>query len=430
MTTSEGPAATIPGHRGSRTLPERPTSAFVWIWLPGRTEPVVAGRVDDRGEIVTFTYGRSYLARDDAISLYLPELPLERGVIRPGPGLRAPGCITDAGPDSWGQRIVLARHLGRLDRDSDTGDLSLLTYLLESGSDRIGALDFQVSPTAYVPRVGHASLAQMQQAADTLQAGDELPPELAEALLRGTSIGGARPKVLIDDDGRKLIAKLSSTTDTYPIVTAEGVAMNLARRCGLDVAHTEVTRTLGRDVLLVERFDRIPAHEERRLVVSALTMLGLDEMMGRYATYHDLADLIRQRFDDPAATLRELFGRIVFNVLVGNTDDHARNHAAFWNGESLALTPAYDLCPQPRSGTEANQAMAIGRDGQRASRLEVCRDASETYLLTRDEADEIINAQIEVITSQWDEAADECRLSFQDKQRLWKRQILNDYALT
>jgi serine/threonine-protein kinase HipA len=405
------------------------TSAFVWAWLPGETEPVVAGRLDQQGEIVTFTYGRSYLARGDAIALYLPELPLRRGVIRPGPGLTSPGCIKDAGPDSWGQRVILARHFGHLNRDSDTGDLSLLTYLLESGSDRIGGLDFQASATEYVARVGHASLPQMQEAADTLQAGGELPPELAEALLRGTSVGGARPKVLLDDGGRKLIAKLSSTTDTYPVVKAEGVAMNLARRCGLDVARSEVTSSMGRDVLLVERFDRTSIGGERRLVVSALTILGLDEMMGRYATYYDLADLIRQRFDKAAATLRELFARIVFNVLTGNTDDHARNHAAFWDGEILRLTPAYDLCPQPRSGTESNQAMAIGRrKGERESRLAVCRDASEVYLLTRQEADDIIASQVEVIESQWDEAAEESRLTAQDKQRLWKRQILNDYV--
>ena len=302
-----------------------------------------------------------------------------------------------------------------------------MTYLLESGSDRIGGLDFQASSTTYVPRVGKASLAEMQQAADTLQSGGQLSPELAEALLRGTSIGGARPKVLIDDGERKLIAKLSSTTDTYPVVKAEGVAMDLARRCGIDVAPTEVIASMQRDVLLVERFDRRPGTDVRRLLVSALTMLGLDEMMGRYATYYDLADLIRRRFTEPVATLRELFSRIVFNICIGNIDDHARNHAAFWDGSALTLTPAYDLCPQPRSGTQANQAMAIGRDGQRESRLAVCREASETYLLTPAEADEIIDAQVTIINDEWDEAADAARLTTQDKQLLWKRQILNPY---
>lgn len=95
--------------------------------------------------------------------------------------------------------------------------------------------------------------------------------------------------------------------------------MELARRVGLHAAGTEVTTCLGKDVLLVERFDRTAVRGERRMLVSALTMLGLDEMMGRHATYAALADLVRHRFTDPAATLRELFGRIVFNVCVGNT---------------------------------------------------------------------------------------------------------------
>lgn len=404
-----------------------PATAFVWIWLPGAVEPVVAGRLDRVGDLIDFTYGRSYLARPGAIPLYLPELPLRAGRIRPGSGLSVAGCISDAGPDSWGQRIILARHLGRLTPESDTGDLGALTYLLESGSDRIGGLDFQTSPTRYLPRSSNASLAELQQAADTLQSGGQLSPGLAAALLRGTSIGGARPKVLLDDGERKLIAKLSSTTDTYPVVKAEGVAMELARRCGIDVAASEVISSMARDVLLVERFDRTHHATRRRLLVSALTMLGLDEMMGRYATYYDLADLIRRRFTAPAATLRELFSRIVFNICVGNIDDHARNHAAFWDGSALTLTPAYDLCPQPRSGTQASQAMAIDRDGRRESRLAVCREASETYLLTSAEADEIIGAQVATINDQWDEAADVARLTTLDRQLLWKRQILNPY---
>lgn len=125
-----------------------PTEAFVWAWLPGASEPVAAGRLETSGEIVYFTYGRSYLDRLDAIPLYLPELPLRQGRIRPLDGLTVAGCICDAGPDAWGQRVILQRHSGYLTADSDTGDLSLLTYLLESGSDRIGALDFQTSATA------------------------------------------------------------------------------------------------------------------------------------------------------------------------------------------------------------------------------------------------------------------------------------------
>lgn len=403
--------------------------AYVWVWLPGATEPVVAGALDPVGNGLHFTYGRSYLDRREAIALYLPELPLRRGAIRPPAGMRMAGCIDDAGPDAWGQRVVLHRHVGAAASDTDPAVLGPLTYLLESGSDRIGGLDFQRTPDAYEPRDPPATLVELQQAADRLQAGEPFSPALDQVLLHGSSLGGARPKAALDDGGRKLIAKFSSTTDPYPVVKAEAVAMNLARRVGLDVAGTEITECLGRDVLLVERFDRT-APGERRLMVSALTILQLDEMLGRYATYWELADIIRERFTGPRATLRELFARIVFNICIGNTDDHARNHAAFWDGTMLTLTPAFDICPQTRSGGIAAQAMAFGRDGARASRLADCiLAAPDTYLLTPVDARSIVDRQLEVINSQWADAADEARLTAAERNQLWHRQILNPIAL-
>lgn len=402
---------------------------YVWVWLPGATEPVVAGVLEADGAIVFFNYGQSYLQRDNAIPLYSPELPLRPGRIRPVGNRSVAGCISDAAPDAWGRRVILHRRLGHVDHDTDVDQLSLLTYLRESGSDRAGGLDFQSSADTYVSRASSATLEELVQAAARLDAGEPFSPDLDTALVHGTSIGGARPKVLIDDGHRKLIAKLSSRTDPYPVVKAEGVAMELARRAGLDVAPTEVTACLDRDVLLVERFDRTATPGERRLTVSALTILELDEMEGRYATYHGLADIIRARFTQPRATLRELFSRIVFNICVGNTDDHARNHAAFWDGTDLSLTPAYDICPQLRSGGEAEQAMAIGRDGFRYCRLGGCVAAADAYLLTRAEAREIIDGQLDVIHAQWEAAADAARLTTDGRQQLWQRQILNPYVL-
>ena len=410
--------------------PQQPSDAFVWVWLPGAAEPVPAGRVVAEGDIITFHYARSYLSRPTAIPLYLPELPLRRGRQRPPAAMRVAGVIRDAGPDAWGQRVILARHLGRLDRNRDTAELGLLTYLLESNSDRIGALDFQSSPEVYVPRETSATLEEVQAAMEKFLAGERFSPDLDEALMRGTSIGGARPKVLlrVSGDGSQLIAKLPAQTDLYPVVRAEAVAMNLAARVGLNVARTTLTEALGRDVLLVERFDRtaLPdGREGRRLIVSGLTLLELDEMEGRWATYPELADLIRARFINPDATLRELFSRIVFNICVSNTDDHARNHAAFWDGEQLTLTPAYDLCPQLRSGETASQAMAITRDGRRESRFATCLAAAETYHLTKSQAADIIDHQVAIIAEQWDAAADEARLTAADREHMWRRQILN-----
>jgi serine/threonine-protein kinase HipA len=198
--------------------------------------------------------------------------------------------------------------------------------------------------------------------------------------------------------------------------------MELARRCGLKTATVELIEVIGKQVLLVERFDR-PGGGTRLAMVSALTVLGLDEMGARHASYADLADQIRARFTSPAATLRELFARMTFNILIGNTDDHARNHAAFWDGEELTLTPAYDVCPYPRSGGEANQIMAIDRVGTRRSQVAVCVAAADIYHLDPDEARTIIDGQID-----WEDVCDLARMTIVDRKQLWSTAILNPYA--
>ncbi|MDQ6971470.1 MAG: HipA N-terminal domain-containing protein [Mariprofundaceae bacterium] len=135
-----------------RTSAQSYEDAYVWIWLPGQVEPVVAGKlVRDAGRIL-FNYGKSYLQRPDAIPIYAPELPLQSGVLPVAGGLSMPNCIRDASPDAWGRRVLINRILGSKGAGSDTAKLDELSYLLESGSDRIGALDFQSSPERYVPR--------------------------------------------------------------------------------------------------------------------------------------------------------------------------------------------------------------------------------------------------------------------------------------
>jgi serine/threonine-protein kinase HipA len=127
---------------------------------------------------------------------------------------------------------------------------------------------------------------------------------------------------------------------------------------------------------------------------------------------------------------RTLFERIVFNIAIGNTDDHARNHAAFWDGHHLELTPAYDLCPQLRSGWEANQAMDINRSGGRSSRFDTCVKAASEYGLTSVEARDIVDHQVTTIRENWVEVADMIELTTVDRDFLLNRQILNPYAFT
>lgn len=407
-----------------------PERLYVWVWLPNAGEPVVAGAVEQWSTQVVFAYGTSYLSRDDAVSLYLPELPLQPGTIRPRRGLRAPGVIRDAAPDSWGQRVILHRLTGSAGRDADTAQLGLLTYLIESGSNRIGALDFQRSPTEYIARDTGASLAEVIEAVTRLEEGKPLSEEVLAALQGGTSVGGARPKVALRNGGRQTIAKISATTDTYPVVKAEAAAMDLARRVGLTVPDTELVESLGREVLVVDRFDRESGSERRKMMVSGLTILGLDEFLSaRYATYPALANEIRKRFIEPGQNLRELFSRLVFNICVGNTDDHARNHSAFWDGDALSLTPAYDICPQPRTGREASQAMALDPDGFNLSQLAACIERAHFYHLSEQEAREIVEHQLDVIHREWPDSADRARLTAAERDMLWGTAIINPFAI-
>lgn len=405
--------------------------AYVWIWLPDAIEPVVAGKLaaDERGNI-QFNYGKSYLERPNAIAIYEPELPLKKGVLPLLDGLTMPGCIRDAAPDAWGRRVIINKKLGQKGKAADTDALGELTYLLESGSDRIGALDFQRSPTEYIPRAPtNVSLEELLESVARVEQGVPLMPELDQALFHGSSIGGARPKALIEDQGTKYVAKFSSSTDLYSVVKAEFIAMRLAALAGIDVAPVKLVHAAGKDVLLIERFDRqkSPQGWTRKAMVSALTLFGLDDMMARYASYETFAEIIRHRFDEPKETLRELFARIVFNILCGNTDDHARNHAAFWNGKTLRLTPAYDLCPQNRAGGEATQAMLISGNN-RSSTMKSCLNAAHHFLLSESEAKVIIDKQVDAIESNWTAVCDEAGLSEVDRQLFWKRQFLNPFG--
>ena len=403
-----------------------PREAFVWIWLPGRSAPVVAGRIQAEGERLLFNYGRSYLAREDAVPIHLPELPLRRGVLEPEPPLPVANALRDASPDAWGRRVIAHCLTG----GPAGADLDELTFMLGSGSDRIGALDFQASPAAYAPReTPGATLEHLLTAAECVDRGQILPPDLAEALQHGSSIGGARPKSLLQDGDRKYVAKFSSSGDAFSMIKAEFVAMRLAHLAGLEVAGVSLVQAMDRDVLLVRRFDRELTERgwTRRVMVSGLTLLGLDEMMAAHASYEELADVVRARFTAPLPTLKELFSRMTFNILVGNTDDHARNHAAFWDGAWHTLTPAYDICPQSRAGREASQAMQI-HTSERRSQLSLCLAAAPRFRLASEEAVGIMKRQIATIREHWDGVCDEARLGPADRRLLWRRQFLNDLA--
>lgn len=401
---------------------------YVWVWLPGETVPVPAGRLSERfpGQLF-FDYGRRYLERSDAISL-APTLPLGNDTHPPTGSMGLPGALRDASPDAWGRRVVQFALTGARGKDADTGDIDEHTYLLHSGSNRFGAVDFQSSAIEYVPRDAEpAPLGDLLAAADVVERGGALTTELERALLSGTAMGGARPKAMVRDGEIEYLAKFSSTTDVMPVVSAEAASMYLARLTGVTVPDVRVEQVLGRSILLVERFDRTRSGA-RVLAMSALTLTGLDELTARYGTYPDILDALRVggALGDVG---HELFLRIAFNMAISNSDDHLRNHAALWDGRRLALSPAYDLSPTNRSGETATLALSYDAAGGKRNNLAALVSAAHLYGLTTAQAYEGVDRVVGTIRDHWKDAADFARLSVADRALLWGRQFLNDGTL-
>ena len=407
---------------------------FVWLWLPDATEPVVCGRLSVEGERLSFVYGRSYRARAEAIPLMPERMPLGGGPFSARRSGQLPGPIADASPDAWGRRVIEYR--------SNAGGLGELDYLSLSRGDRTGALHFQASAERYIPSViAPATLTDLQSAAHALERDRPLPPELANALEHGTSIGGARPKATLRDGRRALIAKFASTSDRWSIVRAEWACLKLARRCGIPTPKARVETVAGKDVLLVERFDRRAAAAGsagtgdasastsalRYQLLSALTLLDLDDTEARLASYPQFAELLRRLAQDGAGDAQQLFRRMVFNLLIGNTDDHAKNHAAFWDGHWLRLTPAYDLVPTMRVGQEADQAMAVGRFGRASTLANALSEAGRFGLLPA-EAKSIVDEVEATLVKHWRAEFSRCGVPKMQIDRLADRGVLSPVA--
>lgn len=412
-------------------------SAYVWLWLPNAEHPVPCGYITAENQHHIFTYDPTYLARHDAFALDPIELPLIPGKQRSHFDIHR--AIRDAAPDSWGRRVILYQQ--QLLSHSPSDEFTEIDFLLASDANRIGALHFQLTDNHYSSvEVPEVNLKQLQQVTEKVESGAAIPSNLYAALFHGTSIGGARPKAFLNDGDsnikdqpiskKQLIAKFSSQTDFFPIVKAEFAAMQTAKMIGLDVAETQLLKVLGKDVILVTRFDRKQLDHTKfahYFMISALTALQLHEMEARYASYLDLADFIRKYAKEPEQDLIEIYRRMVFNILIGNTDDHARNHAFFWGGRHYKLTPAYDICPMLRVGHIASQAMQVGKHGGQST-LANALSGCERFGLNRAEAKLIQQEIVEKITMYWPEMCDLAQLSQEEQQRFQQATVLSEYC--
>lgn len=385
----------------------RVEALYVWVQLDG--EPVIAGRFERRGRVGVFYYANSYVRRPAAFAIdpiNLPLLPEREFLTQANGGVW--GVLLDAGPDSWGQRLLAQLSPSR-PRDP-------LEFLLAGNGEGVGCLLFSLSqarvkrPELRGPSV---DLGVLEQAATDLLARDApLPPELQEALLAGGSLGGARPKAAVLRDGQPWIAKFSRDTDLYNEVRAEYATLSLAKAAGIEVAeHRLLTTPDGRDVLLVKRFD-VAATGGKLPYISGHALLNLHRFQENNPAhgYPGLAALLRRFAAQPRAAVRELFRRMAFRALIGDTDDHGRNLGFLRVGGAWRHAPLFDALPH--INVIGLQAMPVGREGRRASVANLL-SMSEHFALSRDAARALLT-QLQGQLAGWEEHFRTAGLSARD----------------
>jgi serine/threonine-protein kinase HipA len=332
------------------------------------------------------------------------------------------GALRDASPDSWGRRVI-ERHAGK-------SPLSELDYLLESPDDRAGALSFGVGQQPPAPRRKFNQtivLAKLQAIADAIIKDEELPtdPEVTQAgelLLEGTSMGGARPKAVVEDDQGLWIAKFNRSDDKWNYARIEHAMLVLARACGLTAAESKAVPIGARDVLLIKRFDRekTEAGYHRARMVSALTLLKTDDSAQPRDkwSYVLLVEELRRVSAEPKKDAAELFRRMCFNALISNTDDHPRNHAIIAKERDWKLSPAYDLVPMPQVSVERRDLAMICGDQGRFANARNLLSQSARFLLPEEEARSIVDTMKDRVKSTWYETAREAGVSAKDCERV------------
>jgi serine/threonine-protein kinase HipA len=361
------------------------SSTYVWVYLPNQTEPVVAGRLDyddnPAGTIYSFLYGASYLSRRTAVPLDPELLPLERGRRFDSSDLYGTlGVIRDASPDDWGRRVIEKRR--------GVTEASELTYLIEAGDDRAGALGFSESSDLAPnrePPPERTDLDSLLSAAAAIEEGQPVDPAVVMLLKHGSSLGGARPKASIHMEGELWLAKFPSTKDRLEIAAIEYATLKLAAQCGIETPEIRLIEVAGRKVMLTRRFDRVatPNGFSRKHFMSGLTLLGLNEDEASRGSYPVLADSIRKVARNFRQDGEELFRRMIFNMLVSNDDDHLRNHAVILDKGGWRLSPAYDLVPHPQTSYTRLQGIGVNSQSREATLRNALSEAARFGVTVR-----------------------------------------------
>jgi serine/threonine-protein kinase HipA len=330
------------------------TDVEVHIDLEGQVRPlgILHRQASRRGDTVTFEYDESWLGDANRFSIE-PALTLTAGAFPPQAGQPIFGSIGDSAPDTWGRRLMqraerrLAQREGRQVRT-----LGELHYLLGVADEtRLGALRFRWRGEEVFQAPVHEGvpalieLARLLQITERIERDEETDEDLRLIFAPGSSLGGARPKAsVIDQHGHLSIAKFPKESDDYSIETWEEIALRLAERAGIQTPEHALLQVDGKQVLLSRRFDR--DNGWRIPFLSAMSMTGSRD--GERGSYPELVDALTAHGAQAKEDARQLYRRVVFNVLVSNVDDHLRNHGFLWAGQGgWVLSPAYDLNPTP-----------------------------------------------------------------------------------
>ena len=399
---------------------------FVYVTLPGEKSATTAGRFvltrTARGDpLGQFVYRAKYLDDMRAVELDPVELKLSKRNFETALLDGVFGALRDASPDYWGRRVI--------EKHAVKTQLGEVDYLLESPDDRAGALGFglNIEPPAPKRKFNRTiDLEKLQRLADAL-VRDELPsdpqaPQVQDLMLLGTSMGGARPKVVVQDEDGLWIAKFNRPDDRWNNTRVEHAMLRLARECGLTTAESRIEVVGGRDVLLVKRFDRERAQKGylRARMVSALTLLRADDApeARRNWSYVSLVEELRRIVAEPRKDAKELFRRVCFNALISNIDDHPRNHAILAKERGWKLSPAYDLTPStPVSQERRDLALECGDQGRYANAKNILSQHAR-FLLERAEAETIISAMKTQIESTWHDTLRACGVSDKDAEAI------------
>lgn len=398
---------------------------FVYITLPGDTSAITAGRFvlerSRKGDpLGRFVYGRSYLSNPKAVAIDPVELKLTGETYETVRMNGVFGALRDAGPDFWGRRVI-EKHAGRT-------QLGELDYMLLSPDDRAGALGFGLDPAPPAPlrRFNKTlDLEKLQGLADALLR-DQIPtdPEaqqVQDLLLLGTSMGGARPKAVVEDAAGLWLAKFNRPDDRWDNTLVEFAMLELARQCGISVADSRIESVAGRNVLLVKRFDREKTVKgfTRARMISGLTVLSSDEspLTRTRWSYVLLVEELRRFVAEPKKDARELFRRMCFNALISNTDDHPRNHSFIAKDASWKLSPAFDLTPSPMvSQDRRDLAMECGDLGRFANARNILSQHVR-FLLENDEAEKIVSDMSNQVRN-WYDTVRACAVSENDAEAI------------